>query len=47
MNHELKKLYDEDQQVKELIDMSKETGRSAATYIHACSGSRDRSEGCG
>ena len=46
MNHELKKLYDEDPQVKELIDV-KETGRSATAYIHACRGSRDQPEGCG
>ena len=43
MNPEFKKLYQEDEQVKELIDMSRRLERSSETYIHACSGSCDRS----
>ena len=36
MNHELKKLYDEDPQVKELIDMSKRLeGLPRHTSMHA------------
>ncbi len=47
MNHELKKLYDEDPQVKELIDMSKRLeGLPRHTSMHAA-GSRDQPEGCG
>ncbi len=44
MNPEFKKLYQEDEQVKELIDMSRTSGRSSETYIHACGRCRDQSE---
>ncbi len=33
---DLKKAYDEDPQVKYLIDMSRAFGRAAKAYLHAC-----------
>ena len=45
MNPEFKKLYQEDEQVKELIDMSRRLEGLPETYIHACGRCRDRSEG--
>ncbi len=46
MNPELKKLYEEDEEIHELIDMAKTSGRIAKTYFHACSRCCDQSEGC-
>ena len=39
-NGEFRKLYQEDEQVQELVDMSKRL----ETYVHACGGRRDQSE---
>ena len=42
MNPELKKLYQEDEQVRELIDMVQTAGRASKTYVHARGGRGDR-----
>ena len=47
MNHELKTLYDTDEKIKELINMSKTSGGLAAPYVDACGGCRHQPEGSG
>ena len=46
MNPELKKVYEEDKEIHELIDTAKRLEGLATAYFHACSRCCDQPEGC-